>query len=82
MTVRGDKHARVGISVRTATFGIDGDTLDQLLICADQPMYRVKSEHKQNRSAATTTSPAHTDALTAPPPSERQDDDLASTSVN
>ena len=47
MHVRGDKHARVGISVGTATFGIDGETLDQLLIVADQAMYRVKSDHKQ-----------------------------------
>ena len=46
MHVRGDKHARVGISVGTATFGIDGETLDQLLIVADQAMYRAKSGHK------------------------------------
>jgi diguanylate cyclase (GGDEF)-like protein/putative nucleotidyltransferase with HDIG domain len=46
MHVRGDKRARVGISVGTATFGVDGETLDQLLITADQAMYRVKSTHK------------------------------------
>ena len=46
MHVRGDKRARVGISVGTATFGADGETLDQLLITADQAMYRVKSHHK------------------------------------
>ena len=74
MQVRGDKHARVGISVGTATFDIDGDTLDQLLIVADQAMYRVKSEHKLNAAAAVTTQPADV-------PLE-QDDRLVSISVN
>jgi len=50
MHVRGDQRARVGISVGTATFDTDGDTLDQLLIVADQAMYRVKSDHKFNRT--------------------------------
>lgn len=44
--VRGDRRARVGISIGTATYGLDGETLDQLLIAADQEMYRMKSEHK------------------------------------
>src|SRR6185312_6536353 len=47
MRVSGDKYARVGISVGTATFDIDGESLDQLLIVADQAMYRVKSDHKR-----------------------------------
>jgi hypothetical protein len=29
---------------------VDGETLDQLLIAADQAMYRVKSSHKLERS--------------------------------
>ncbi|HET6670947.1 MAG TPA: diguanylate cyclase [Pyrinomonadaceae bacterium] len=44
--VRGDKRARVGISIGTATYDTDGETLDQLLVAADQAMYRVKSHHK------------------------------------
>ncbi|HEV2800825.1 MAG TPA: diguanylate cyclase [Pyrinomonadaceae bacterium] len=51
-----DKRARVGISVGAARFGVDGETLNQLLIAADQAMYSVKSDHKQRRarrSAAT-----------------------------
>jgi len=44
--VRGDRRARVGISIGTAAYGLDGETLDQLLIAADQKMYRMKSEHK------------------------------------
>lgn len=44
--VRGDRRARVGISIGTATYGFDGETLDQLVIAADQEMYRMKSEHK------------------------------------
>jgi diguanylate cyclase (GGDEF)-like protein/putative nucleotidyltransferase with HDIG domain len=45
--VRGDKHARVGISVGWASYGVHGETLDQLLIFADESMYSVKSNHKQ-----------------------------------
>lgn len=48
--VRGDKRARVGISIGTATFDTDGTTLDQLLVAADQAMYRVKSSHKLART--------------------------------
>ena len=44
-----DKRARVGISVGAARFGVDGETLNQLLIAADQAMYSVKSVHKQRR---------------------------------
>ena len=41
--------ARVGISVGTATFGINGETLDQLVVAADNEMYRVKSSHRVSR---------------------------------
>jgi diguanylate cyclase (GGDEF)-like protein/putative nucleotidyltransferase with HDIG domain len=44
--VRGKGEARVGISVGTATYGLEGETLDQLLVAADQAMYRAKSSHK------------------------------------
>jgi diguanylate cyclase (GGDEF)-like protein/putative nucleotidyltransferase with HDIG domain len=44
------RFARVGISVGTATFGIDGNTLDQLVIAADNEMYRVKSNHRLGRA--------------------------------
>ena len=46
LRVRGRGEARVGISVGTATFGADGESLDQLLVSADQAMYRAKSSHK------------------------------------
>jgi len=49
--VRADHAARVGISVGAATYGIDGETLDQLLIAADQAMYSAKSAHKAERRA-------------------------------
>jgi len=45
-----NRFARVGISVGTATFGIDGNTLDQLVIAADNEMYRVKSSHRLGRT--------------------------------
>lgn len=45
-----NQQARVGISIGTATFGADGDTLDQLLNAADDKMYRMKSSHRLERS--------------------------------
>jgi diguanylate cyclase (GGDEF)-like protein len=50
LAVGRDQQARVGISVGTATFDRDGDTLDQLLIAADDQMYRMKSSHRLERS--------------------------------
>jgi diguanylate cyclase (GGDEF)-like protein len=50
MPVGRNRSARVGISVGTATFGVDGESLDHLVIAADNEMYRVKSSH---RNAAT-----------------------------
>ena len=73
LNVRGGGTAHVGISVGTATFGTDGETLDQLLVAADQAMYRAKSTHKLekiSREAEGTTV------------IEFQSEDLASVSVN
>jgi len=50
LTVGPTRHARVGISIGTATFGADGDTLDQLVMTADDEMYRQKSSHRLERS--------------------------------
>ena len=47
-----NRYARVGISIGTATFGIDGETLDQLVVAADEKMYRMKSNHKLERTVA------------------------------
>jgi GGDEF domain-containing protein len=44
----------VGISIGTATYNADGETLDQLLVAADQAMYRVKSSHKSAKLQPTT----------------------------
>ncbi len=44
--VRAQGRARVGVSVGSAVYGVDGETLDQLLVAADQAMYRAKSKHK------------------------------------
>lgn len=52
LAVGRNRSARVGISVGTATFGIDGETLDQLVIAADNRMYSMKSTHRLGRSAA------------------------------
>jgi len=47
-----NRSARVGISIGTATFGVDGDTLDQLVVAADNEMYRMKSTHRVGRTSA------------------------------
>ncbi|HYE66044.1 MAG TPA: diguanylate cyclase [Pyrinomonadaceae bacterium] len=46
--------ARVGISIGSSTYGVHGETLDQLLIAADQEMYSAKSLHKLRRLAEET----------------------------
>jgi len=69
--VRGDKHARVGISVGSASYGVHGETLDHLLIAADEAMYSAKSFHKQRPADA---APAAAPELTT--------GDLASTAIN
>jgi diguanylate cyclase (GGDEF)-like protein/putative nucleotidyltransferase with HDIG domain len=50
LRVRADHYARVGISVGSATYGTDGETLDQLLMAADEAMYSAKSLHKRRRA--------------------------------
>lgn len=47
-----NRHARVGVSIGTATFGIDGETLDQLVVTADEKMYLMKSSHRIERTVA------------------------------
>ena len=69
--VRGDKHARVGISVGSASYGVHGETLDQLLIAADEAMYSAKSFHKQR-----------TPEEKAARPGDVGTGDLASTAIN
>jgi len=49
LAVGKNRSARVGISIGTATFGIDGETLDQLVVAADNEMYRMKSNHRLER---------------------------------
>ena len=51
LSVRAQTRASVGISIGASVFGPDGHTLDQLLIAADQAMYRAKSAHKTARLA-------------------------------
>ncbi len=74
LNVRGGK-AQVGISVGTATFGLDGETLDQLLVAADQAMYRAKSDHKLRKISKEAEA-------RVPTVVELDTEDLASVSVN
>ena len=57
LQVRGGGQARVGISVGTSTYGADGETLDQLLVAADQAMYRAKSGHKLDKISTRAPAP-------------------------
>lgn len=65
--VRGRGRARVGISVGHAVYGSDGESLDQLVIAADQAMYRAKSTHKAgaapDQSAAAPPIPAESETV-------------------
>jgi diguanylate cyclase (GGDEF)-like protein/putative nucleotidyltransferase with HDIG domain len=73
--VRAGHYARVGISIGAATFGTNGETLDQLLIAADEAMYGVKSAHKERRH-----SPRKVEAVEEPV--EITTGNLASTAIN
>jgi diguanylate cyclase (GGDEF)-like protein/putative nucleotidyltransferase with HDIG domain len=72
LRVRAEHYARVGISVGSATYGAGGETLDQLLIAADEAMYSAKSTHKQQRAEAIQKAEAIVDIS----------DKLASTAIN
>ena len=74
MHIRGNLRARVGISIGTASFGEDAQTFDQLLVAADQAMYRTKSAHKLEKLARS--------QRTAEKVLEFDPDNLASASVN
>jgi len=82
LRVRGRGQARVGISVGTATYGVEGETLDQLLVAADQAMYRAKSSHKLDNISQRATPPAEISELENDNLVELENDNLASVSVN
>ena len=74
LPVSGDMFANVGISVGSATYRVDGETLDQLLITADQAMYSCKAEHKRHRRLSTV---GHADGI-----AEMNTGKLTSTAIN
>jgi diguanylate cyclase (GGDEF)-like protein len=78
--VRGGRHARVGISVGAAAYGRDGETLDQLILAADEAMYAAKSGHK-NRPPADDHQATPTPAQDAATP-DLNTENLASTAIN
>jgi diguanylate cyclase (GGDEF)-like protein/putative nucleotidyltransferase with HDIG domain len=75
--VRSQGRARVGISVGSAVYGADGETLDQLLVAADQAMYRAKSTHKTGLFSAATSPPTSSKAT-----AERPDGPFVTTAIN
>lgn len=74
LPVNDETFANVGISVGSATYGVDGETLDQLLIKADQAMYASKAVHKQRRRHA---SVGHSETI-----SDMNPNKLTSTAIN
>src|SRR5258705_3280321 len=50
LSVGRERQARVGISLGTATVGVNGETLDQLVMAADDEMYLLNSNHRLERS--------------------------------
>jgi diguanylate cyclase (GGDEF)-like protein len=50
--VRPGRVARVGISIGSVTYGVDGIAIDELMEIADQRMYQDKAARKQSASAA------------------------------
>ena len=80
--VRGGGQARVGISIGTATYGVEGETLDQLLVAADQAMYRAKSCHKLDKISQKASPSAEIIELENENLVELENDNLASVSVN
>lgn len=80
--VRGGGQARVGISIGTATYGVEGETLDQLLVAADQAMYRAKSCHKLDKISQKATPSAGIIELENEKLVQLENDNLPSVSVN
>ena len=80
--VRSGGRARVGISIGTATYGVEGETLDQLLVAADQAMYRAKSRHKLDKISQKATSSPKIAELENENLMELENDNLASVSIN
>ncbi len=77
INIRAQGRARVGISVGSAVFGVDGETLDQLLVAADQAMYRAKSTHKTGVFGA-----ASKKSSSAKGAAELSDGPLVTTAIN
>ena len=76
--IRAQGRARVGISVGSAVYGVDGETLDQLLVAADQAMYRAKSTHKTSIFRAANLKAIPSNAK----PEHPADDRLVTTAIN
>ncbi len=60
--------ATVGVSVGSAGYPKNGNTLDQILVLADKNMYEVKARHKRQRSNVLVAAPPKT---TQPPPTNQ-----------
>jgi diguanylate cyclase (GGDEF)-like protein len=47
LPIDNERTARVGISIGTAEYPSQGETLDQIMVAADQNMYSAKASHKK-----------------------------------
>jgi diguanylate cyclase (GGDEF)-like protein/putative nucleotidyltransferase with HDIG domain len=81
LKVHAETRARVGISIGASVFGVDGETLDQLLISADQAMYRAKSAHKTGSLSAPLPAAPSPEMITEGP-AELSAQDLITSAIN
>ena len=80
LNVRPQTCASVGISIGASVFGADGETLDQLLIAADQAMYQAKNAHKT--AGLTSLPPERLIETSGRPSSEISADDFITSAIN
>jgi len=80
LNVRAQTRASVGVSIGASVFGADGETLDQLLIAADQAMYQAKNAHKTAGSAP--LAPERSIENSAKLPSGLLADDFITSAIN
>jgi GGDEF domain-containing protein len=71
----------MGISIGASIIGADGETLDHLLIAADQAMYRAKSAHKTGALPLLTSSEVPVSASVVPS-GEAETENLVTALIN
>ncbi|MBX7170380.1 MAG: diguanylate cyclase [Pyrinomonadaceae bacterium] len=66
------RFARVGASIGSACYPRNGETIDQIIIAADQQMYSVKAAHKQKKAQQQQQHQQQQQQRQAPPPPPKE----------